>query len=340
MRENRLSGLMRGGKQTVIGLRASQSVASRLLYRNSPRPRTPDGLKAELQAGAPNGNSTRAVCSLPQVRRRAISPNQFTTMTTLKSGRPPYPLGATVTPEGVNFALFSERHRRRSLPVRSSRRAGGDGAHPHDGADGSDLALLPARGRSRASFTATASTGRTSRRRGTASTTRSCCSIRMRRRSPGSINWGTEMFGYPQDGAEADLHRDYRDDAWGMPKCVVVDDDFDWGDDRRPNIPFDRDGHLRGAREGLLAARARGAGENPRHVCRPRQRVRDRVFQEARRHGGGAAAGAAVRERPVPRGQGAEELLGLQLDRLLRAALRLLEQRLHRRSRSRSSSRW
>ncbi len=32
MRENRLSGLMRGGKQTVIGQRASQSVASRLLY--------------------------------------------------------------------------------------------------------------------------------------------------------------------------------------------------------------------------------------------------------------------------------------------------------------------
>ena len=32
MRENRLSGLMRGGKQTVIGPRASQSVASRPLY--------------------------------------------------------------------------------------------------------------------------------------------------------------------------------------------------------------------------------------------------------------------------------------------------------------------
>lgn len=32
MRENRLSGLMRGGKQTVIGPRDSQSVASRLLY--------------------------------------------------------------------------------------------------------------------------------------------------------------------------------------------------------------------------------------------------------------------------------------------------------------------
>ena len=32
MRENRPSGLMRGGKQTVIGPRAFQSVASRLLY--------------------------------------------------------------------------------------------------------------------------------------------------------------------------------------------------------------------------------------------------------------------------------------------------------------------
>ena len=34
MRENRLSGLMRGGKQTVVSPRASQSVASRPLYRN------------------------------------------------------------------------------------------------------------------------------------------------------------------------------------------------------------------------------------------------------------------------------------------------------------------
>ena len=32
MRENRPSGLMRGGEQTVIGPRVSQSVASRPLY--------------------------------------------------------------------------------------------------------------------------------------------------------------------------------------------------------------------------------------------------------------------------------------------------------------------
>ena len=38
MRENRLSGLMRGGKQTVIGPRASQPVASRPLYTHPTPP--------------------------------------------------------------------------------------------------------------------------------------------------------------------------------------------------------------------------------------------------------------------------------------------------------------
>ena len=47
------------------------------------------------------------------------------------------------------------------------------------------------------------------------------------------------MFGYAQGGGEtADLTRDYRDDAWGMPKCVVVKDDFDWGDDQPPGTPL------------------------------------------------------------------------------------------------------
>ena len=49
----------------------------------------------------------------------------------------------------------------------------------------------------------------------------------------GDINWGTEMYGYEM-GAEGDDHaRDYRDDAWGMPKSIVVDPAFDWGNDAR-----------------------------------------------------------------------------------------------------------
>ncbi|TCO89868.1 isoamylase [Chthoniobacter flavus] len=53
----------------------------------------------------------------------------------------------------------------------------------------------------------------------------------------GLVNWGPEMFGYVQDGsADADLHRDAHDNAACMPKSVVVDNAFDWGDDHLLDI--------------------------------------------------------------------------------------------------------
>ena len=54
-----------------------------------------------------------------------------------------------------------------------------------------------------------------------------------------NVNWGEEMFGYTIGHENADLSRDDRDDAGNMPKCVVVDTAFTWGDDRRPNRAFD-----------------------------------------------------------------------------------------------------
>jgi glycogen operon protein len=52
----------------------------------------------------------------------------------------------------------------------------------------------------------------------------------------GGPRWSDEMFGYKIGGHE-DLECDTRDNADFMPKSVVVDDRFDWGDDqllRRP----------------------------------------------------------------------------------------------------------
>jgi glycogen operon protein len=54
----------------------------------------------------------------------------------------------------------------------------------------------------------------------------------------GDIEWGDEMFGYVVGDKNQDLTRDFRDDAWGMCKSVVIDPAFDWRDDRRPNIPL------------------------------------------------------------------------------------------------------
>lgn len=54
----------------------------------------------------------------------------------------------------------------------------------------------------------------------------------------GDVNWADEMFGYVVGDKLEDLTRDFRDDAWGMPKAVVIDESFDWKNDRKPGIPM------------------------------------------------------------------------------------------------------
>jgi isoamylase len=43
---------------------------------------------------------------------------------------------------------------------------------------------------------------------------------------------------YEPDGEDADLDPDDGDDAEAIPKCIVVDESFDWEDDRPPNRPW------------------------------------------------------------------------------------------------------
>jgi glycogen operon protein len=55
----------------------------------------------------------------------------------------------------------------------------------------------------------------------------------------GGFTWCDEMHAYSlSDDPDPDLHRDLRDNAWAMPKCIVVDPSFDWGNDRRPEVPM------------------------------------------------------------------------------------------------------
>jgi len=55
----------------------------------------------------------------------------------------------------------------------------------------------------------------------------------------GEVNWADEMFAYIVGDANEDLVRDFRDNAWGMPKSVVIDNAFDWRDDKRLGTPLD-----------------------------------------------------------------------------------------------------
>jgi glycogen operon protein len=42
----------------------------------------------------------------------------------------------------------------------------------------------------------------------------------------GEVSWADEMFGYVIGGEKEDLTQDFRDDAWGAPKSVVIDTGF------------------------------------------------------------------------------------------------------------------
>ena len=54
----------------------------------------------------------------------------------------------------------------------------------------------------------------------------------------GLIKWSDEMFAYTIGGEDADLNKDTRDSAAGLPKSVVVSDEFDWAGDAGPDIPL------------------------------------------------------------------------------------------------------
>jgi len=54
----------------------------------------------------------------------------------------------------------------------------------------------------------------------------------------GRVEWGDEMYGYVVGGEKEDLTRDFRDDAWGMPKAVVIDNAFNWDGDRKLGRPL------------------------------------------------------------------------------------------------------
>ncbi len=54
----------------------------------------------------------------------------------------------------------------------------------------------------------------------------------------GPLRWSDANFGYRIGATRGDLSFDRRDNASGMPKSVVVDTAFTWGDDRRPNTPW------------------------------------------------------------------------------------------------------
>jgi glycogen operon protein len=56
----------------------------------------------------------------------------------------------------------------------------------------------------------------------------------------GEVRWDDAVYGYTVGHPDEDLSFDPRDSAGPMPKSVVIDPAFAWGDDRRPETPWNR----------------------------------------------------------------------------------------------------
>ncbi len=165
-----------------------------------------------------------------------VNPREIRSPSTLWLGRP-YPLGATWDGEGVNFALYSEH------------------------AEKVELCLFDAKGRRETERIAL-------RNRtdfvwhGYLPEARPGLLYGYRVRGPyapeaghrfnahkllldpyarmivGALRWSDAQCGYRIGGRREDLAPDPRDSAACMPRCQVVDPAFTWGNDRRPNTPW------------------------------------------------------------------------------------------------------
>ena len=84
------------------------------------------------------------------------------------------------------------------------------------------------------------------------------------RQLAGELKWHDALYGYKVGSPRGDLSFDRRDSAAYVPKAVVVDEHFDWGDERPPRTPWAEtviyETHLRGftKRRGGLYEHDRG----------------------------------------------------------------------------------
>ena len=150
----------------------------------------------------------------------------------------PFPLGATVRDEGVNFALFSEHGLRAFVclydPAQPSREIARYGllertAQIFHGLVPNvrvgalygfrvDGPFLPAEGQR--------------------FNVNKLLIDPYARALHGDIDFKGPIYGYPTGRPESDMAFCNHDDAAVVPKSVVQVDDFDWGGDRRPSVPW------------------------------------------------------------------------------------------------------
>ncbi|MFZ1469067.1 MAG: glycogen debranching protein GlgX [Paracoccaceae bacterium] len=161
----------------------------------------------------------------------------------------PYPMGATLTPDGVNFAVFSANADRIELCLFSP-----DGRkelhrltlRDRDG----DVWHIHVAGLTAGCVYGYRAHGRYAPEQGHRFNPHKLLLDPYAKALEGRLKWSDAVMGYRVGSPRGDLSLDARDSAFAVPKSVVVDPAFDWGDDAPPRIPKARtviyEAHLRG----------------------------------------------------------------------------------------------
>jgi len=149
----------------------------------------------------------------------------------------PYPLGATWDGVGVNFALFSEHAERVEVCLFEARGRRELHRVPLPGfTDGVWHGYLPdARPGLKYGYRVH---GPYDPAHGHRFNPHKLLLDPYAKQIAGAVRWSDAHFGYRIGTPRGDLSFDRRDNASGMPKAVVVDTAFTWGDDRPPRTPW------------------------------------------------------------------------------------------------------
>ncbi|NUQ22281.1 MAG: glycogen debranching protein GlgX [Gemmatimonadaceae bacterium] len=162
----------------------------------------------------------------------------------------PYPLGATWDGEGVNFALFSENATAVELCLF------------HRNEDGEEFAKIPMRERTDqvwhcylpdvrpAQLYGYRVHGPYKPEEGHRFNPGKLLIDPYAKAISGTIKWSNSLFAYKLGSGKEDLEPDFANSAAGVPKSVVVDSAFTWGNDRAPRTPWNRtviyEAHVKG----------------------------------------------------------------------------------------------
>jgi len=151
----------------------------------------------------------------------------------------PYPLGATWDGEGVNFAIFTEHAEAVDLCLFDQPRGAGESARirMRDRTSGVWHCYLPdVRPKQLYGFRVH---GPYDPAHGQRFNPHKVLIDPYAKAVSAHVEWSDAIYGYPVASRD-DLAMDTNDSAIDVPKSVVVDSAFTWGDDRAPRIPWNQ----------------------------------------------------------------------------------------------------